>query len=186
MMHYFRHAGFLSLLAAALACLPACGDGDDGHKDHVHKDDGHKDDDHEGEGGDDKHVHESGRGGVMVELGDHFAQLDFVLDEQLGAFSMYIMDAHAENPVRIEQQTVEIEVHASQQSGAKVERDLMVTLRATADENTGDKVGDSSHFQAPLAELKGRTQFDAVVKSITVKGRTFTGVLFKFAPRRDR
>jgi len=162
-----------------LLALAACGDRgkDHAHKDHDHKDHAHNGDDHGG------HHHDSPRGGTLVELGDHYAQLDFVLDKELGTFAMYVMDAHAEHPVRIEQKSVEIMLPVPKKD-AKGEPGFTLTLHAVANENTGDKVGDTSKFEAPLADLKGFTDFDGKLVSITVKGRTFTDVVFKFtAPK---
>jgi hypothetical protein len=143
--------------------LTACGGNDaKDHKDHDHKD-------HEHDKG---HVHTAPHGGTLVELGDHFANVELKLDAELKTFSLYVLDAHAENAVKIFQPVVEIMMPSG----------VVIPLGAKANENTGEKVGDTSQFEIVLkdSELKVLTAFDGVIKSITVKNQTFKDVKFSF------
>lgn len=171
-------------LACALALLPACGGNDHkDHKDHSHKDHdhgGHKDHDHD----DHAHVHEAPRGGTLIELGDHAANVELLIDAERKVFALYALDAHAENAAKLTQAEVEITILASKQTTKeKPLDDFTIKLTATANENTGEKVGDTSQFQVALDSLKGLTEFDGVIKSITVKGATYNNVKFKLKPK---
>ncbi len=164
-------AGFV-----AVALLSACG-GD--HKDHAHKDHDHKDHGHDDHG----HVHEAPRGGTLVELGDHEANVELVLDVDRKVFALYVLDAHAENAAKIAQPEVELVIFASKAAVKdKGQEDFTLKLTAVANENTGEKVGDTSQFEIGVDDLKGLSAFDGIIKSITVKGATYKDVKFSFKP----
>lgn len=163
------------------ALLTACGGDhkDHAHKDHDHKDHNHKDHDHDDSG----HVHEAPRGGTLVELGDHEANVELVLDEDRKVFALYVLDAHAENAAKIAQPEVELTILASKAAAKdKAENDFTLKLAAVANENTGEKVGDTSQFEISSDALKGLSAFDGIIKSITIKGATYTDVKFSFKP----
>lgn len=174
----------LITLSFAFALLAACGGNDhNDHKDHSHKDHdhgSHKDHDHD----DHAHVHEAPRGGTLIELGDHAANVELLIDAERKVFALYALDAHAENAAKLTQAEVEITVLASKQ-GTKEKQldDFTLKLTATANENTGEKVGDTSQFQVGLEALKGLTEFEGVIKSITIKGATYNDVKFKLKPK---
>lgn len=142
----------LCCLAAALAVVAGCGK-------HEHSSSG---------GG---HHHESPHGGTAVELGDHEAHLDVVLDAAAGKLTAYVMDAHAENFVRIPAESFEI--IAKLPAGETV-----LALKAVANAASGEKVGDTSQFEAQSDALKGVAGFDAELKQLTVRGKTYSKVPF--------
>ena len=177
----------LITLSFALTLLPACGGNDQkDHKDHSHKDHDHKDHgDHKDHAhDDDAHVHEAPRGGTLVELGDHAANVELLIDAEQKVFALYALDAHAENAAKIAQADVEITVLASKQgTKEKPAEDFTIKLAAVANENTGEKIGDTSQFQVGLEALKGLTEFEGVIKTITIKGATYNDVKFKLKPK---
>lgn len=117
------------------------------------------------------HHHESPHGGTAVELGDHEAHLDVVLDPAAGKLTAYVMDAHAENFVRIPAESFEImaKLPASETT---------LVLKAVANPASGEKVGDTSQFEALSEALKGVVGFDAELKQLVVRGRTYSKIPF--------
>lgn len=144
-----------ALLAAA--ALFACG----GH-DHDH--DGHT------EGEEHAHVHEPMFGGALVELGDHEANLELVLDAEAGELAVYLLDGHATNTVRSAQETLELTVEP--EGGDP----YTLTLAQVASALTGETVGDSAKYQVRDDRLKGLADLHGDVKSITMRGATYTDV----------
>ena len=172
------------LIAAlvTLFTLSACGGDhkDHAHKDHEHKDHSHKDHQHDDH---DDHVHEAPRGGTLVELGDHEANVELVIDADRKVFVLYALDAHAENAAKLTQPEVELVILASKQTTKdKSLEDFTLKLTAVANENTGEKVGDTSQFEISVDSLQGLTTFDGIIKSITIKGATYRDVKFTFKP----
>ena len=142
------------LLAAALVFVVGCG-----REDHAAS----------GGGG---HQHESPHGGTAVELGQHEAHLDVVLDARSGRLLAYVMDAHAENFLRIPAESFEIAARLP--AG-----ETKLLLKAVASAATGEKVGDTSQFEAQADALKGVAGFDAQLKQLTVRGKTYSKISFR-------
>ena len=117
------------------------------------------------------HHHESPHGGTAVELGDHEAHLDVVLDPVAGKLTAYVMDAHAENFVRIPAESFEI--IAKLPAG-----ETTLALKAVANAASGEKVGDTSQFEAQSDALKGVAGFDAELKQLVVRGKTYSKIPF--------
>jgi len=121
------------------------------------------------------HAHESPRGGQLVELGDHMAQLDFVLDADTGTLHAYVMDGHASESVRIEMKAIPVTVTIAGE-------DLVLELEAQADELSGETVGDTSHFMVQSDRLRNARGFEGSVGRIEVYGTAFTDVEFTYEP----
>ncbi len=117
------------------------------------------------------HHHESPHGGTAVELGDHEAHLDVVLDPAAGKLTAYVMDAHAENFVRIPAESFEI-------SAKLPAGETTLTLKAVANAASGEKVGDTSQFEARSDAFKGVAGFDAELKQLVVRGKTYSKIPF--------
>ena len=151
-------------VAAVAAALSACGDG------HSHGDHGH------GKGG---HVHVAPNGGTLVELGDHVANVEFLLDADTGEMTMFALGAHAETSLRSlsESVTITIDNHG--------ESTFDVVLAAQAAELSGETVGDSSKFIGKSDDLVGVDHFHGVIKSFDLKGTTWTDVTFDFPGEHD-
>jgi hypothetical protein len=144
----------LSLLAVA------CGHGHD--HDHAH-DHAHADTD--------PHRHEAPRGGVLVELGEHAAHVELLLDPEAGELTLYSLDAHAEQAVRLAAPTLEVVVGTDQ-------GELWLELAAVASALTGERVGDSSEFRAVDPGLVGLVGLSGRIPAIEVRGVLFEDVRF--------
>lgn len=156
-----------TLLLVSYAALVSCGGSSD--HDHDHGDaDGHSD-----EG----HVHvapHADEGGILVELGDHFANAEFILDPEKGQLTMYTWGGHAVKSVRSPSKSVvvSIDMHADQP--------LELELLAQESKLSGETVGDSSHFVASDEALVGAHHFHGLIRSVTVLGTEFSDVKFDY------
>lgn len=156
------------ILAAALTSVTGCGDGHRHDHDHDHDHDHAHDD-----GTSDGHRHASPHGGVAIALGDHQFHLDVLADTHTGTLKAWILDAHAENFVRIAASNLAVTVLAPG-------RTSVVTLVAQANPATGETVGATSHFQGNSEDLRDLPRFDGVVPSLEIRGTTFRDIRFAY------
>ena len=61
-----------------------------------------------------------------------------------------------------------------------------LTLRAVPNPATGETVGDTSLFETQADWLKTTKNFDGVIKSLAIRGTTFTDVEFNFPDGNDK
>ena len=94
-----------------------------------------------------------------------------MLDPAVGKLTAYVMDAHAENFVRIPVESFEIIAKLPA-------REATLALKAVANAASGEKVGDTSQFEAQSDALKGVAGFDAELKQLVVRGKTYSNVPF--------
>lgn len=120
-----------------------------------------------------KHEHRPPHGGTPIELGDEAYHVELVLDATTGKLSAYILDGEMENFVR--SAAPSFEINATVEGQPK-----LLTLRAVANPATGETVGDTSLFETQADWLRTTKNFDALIKSLTVRGTTFTDVDFDF------
>ena len=131
----------LQLLSVLLVLLTG---GCDDHSHSLHK------------GGGGHHVHTAPHGGELYELGPHGSGFNFELFlNSQDTLNLYVLDAHAENFVRIKQESITISISEKNATS--------LILNAVPDSATGETVGDTSRFQSvnPIKELlpiKGQIQ----------------------------
>ena len=126
---------------------------------------GHADHGDEGE-----HGHDAvNAGAVMVELGDHFAQLEVDVDGDAGALTLWFLD-HGES-IRLAQESLDVEVTVGDET-------FVVACAAQASGLTGETVGDSSEFTGTDTRLQGADDVRGMLKSADVKGATIEGAEF--------
>lgn len=114
------------------------------------------------------HAHEAPHGGMLVEVGNHFAYLELVLDAEAGSLTVYVLDAEAEQAVRITQPTIGVTFDAPERMTGQA-----LTLEGKANVLTGETVGDTSQFGVTDAALKGISVNGVRIREVTVKGQTF-------------
>lgn len=120
-----------------------------------------------------KHAHVPPHGGTAVELGEEAAHIEFVRDATAGKLQAYVLDGELEQFIRVPAESFEVI--------AKVDgREETLRFQAVASAATGEKVGDTSQFEASAEWLKATAKFEAVLKKLEVRGRVFEGVTFKF------
>lgn len=144
----------LLTLASALLFAAAC------HRhDHEH-DHGHG------------HVHVAPHGGTLVELGDHQFNLELLLNRQTGELQVFVLDAHAENFVRVDWPALELSIA---RDGAGQEP---VVLSAVADVLTGETVGNTATFAVEAAWLRTAVAVVGTVPPLTVRGQRLPAAPF--------
>lgn len=125
------------------------------------------------------HLHEAPHGGALVELGDHVASIEFVFESASGTLTAYVLDAHAENPVRLTGGAlfVEIELDGNDEY-------IPLELRGVANSLTGESETNTSQFRGEERALRGQTTFGGTIPSITVRGAEFNDIAFRY-PEKD-
>ena len=159
-MHPFQNAFRLGLAAATVVAVAACSGSEAAHEGHDHA---------AGEG----HAHSAKFGGTLVELGDHFANIELTHDAADGTVKLYTYDAHAEGSQR---STTEAPVLTIKPHGDEV--GFQVTLAPRVSKTSGETVGDSSLFTGQSDSIKGLDHFQVIVSEISLKGQTFEGIEF--------
>jgi hypothetical protein len=118
------------------------------------------------------HKDQPPHGGTPVALGDNY-RIEFVLDAASGTLSAYILDDEMEGFVRSDMPSFEVT--------AKIGgTEQVLVFKPVANPATGETVGDTALFTVRAGWLKTTKTFDAVIKSVTLDGTTFTNVAFNF------
>ena len=115
------------------------------------------------------HVHTAPHGGTLIELGQHAYNLELVRDAAAGKLSIYILDGHAENFIRIAAKEIEVVAIAGGQRRP-------LTLTAVANPATGETVGNTSQFEATADWLKSTAEFPGTVTAVDIRGTVFRNV----------
>ena len=123
-----------------------------------------------------KHI--APRGGTLLELGDEFAQIEFVLDAQQGDLTAYILDGEAENPVRMRQPSIDVVVDQASYAGTR-SATFTLHLKAVPNVLTAETVGDTSEFAVYSTDpLRGATSLKGRIRRLTIRSRRFENVPF--------
>jgi hypothetical protein len=152
--------GCLTAVVLAVAGLTGCGKSEDHGHDHDHGK---------------MHVHTAPHGGTLIELGEHEANLELVRDASAGRLTGYVLDAHAENFLRIASPGFQLTADV----GGKTET---LQFKPVANAATGEKVGDTSQFDAQADWLKTVGEFQGTIPELTIRTRTYKDVRFKVGP----
>ena len=148
-------AGALSILAAMALMGPACKK----HDDHAHATEGHG--------------HQPKNGGQLVEVGKHQFNIEVLVDAPKGKVTAWILDAHAEDYVRI----AAPELRMSAAIGPATQEVKLVAMANTA---SGEKVGDTSQFEGSADWLKSNASFHGTFHDVTLRGMAFGNVVFQY------
>jgi hypothetical protein len=124
-----------------------------------------------------EHKDQPPHGGTPVALGDNY-HIEFVLDAASGTLSAYILDDEMEEFVRSDMPSFEM---TAKVGGAE----QPLVFKPVANPATGETVGDTALFLAQAGWLKTTKDFDAVIKSVTLDGTTFTDVKFNYPKGND-
>lgn len=111
-------------------------------------------------------------GGTPVVVGSHGYHLELVRDAEKGRLQAYVLDGHAEKYVEVTESSFDMVATI----GAKEER--LKLQRAPA---AGKPLSQaSSLFEGTAEWVKTATNFNAVIPTITLKGKTFKDVKVSF------
>jgi len=118
------------------------------------------------------HVHKALLGGQLMALGEHGSgyNLELLIDEN-NHFSVYILDAHAENFIRIEQGSLQVDLSDGNKTS--------VILDAVADSATGETVGNTSHFQTK-GTVENFLPLKGVIQMIEIGSKQYSEIEFFF------
>jgi hypothetical protein len=119
------------------------------------------------------HEHTPPHGGTPVILGNEDYHLEFVHDPAAGQMHAYILDGHMDRFIRIPAESFEVQAQLP-------DREESLVFRPVANTATGETVGDTAQFTAEAEWLKGGAEFDAVLKTITIRGKEYSAVKFNF------
>ncbi len=126
-----------------------------------------------------KHEHKPPHGGTAVALGDEVYHLELVRDAAAGTLQAFILDGEMENFIRSAAPWFEV---VATVDGAP----QTLVFKPIANAATGETIGDTSLFEAQAGWLKTAADFDAVLKSIAIRGSTFSDVKFNFPKGNDK
>jgi hypothetical protein len=116
-----------------------------------------------------EHVHVPQHGGSLIELGEHEANLELHCDRSTGTLSLYISDAHAENPVRIKAELLPIIIVIS-------DGEIKLSLAAQASALSQETVGDSACFQITDPRLLTDASMRLRIPSLQVYNKTYSDI----------
>jgi hypothetical protein len=142
----------LIILTGLILSLAIAGCGDEHDHDHDHPHGG-------------AHTHKAPHGGTLIELKDHALFAEIVHDPETGKLQLYVLKNHAEDPLRIAQESIEVSIKIGGQS-------IGLSLKAVTDEVTQNRPGDSSLFEVMDQKLKA-TVTEITIKSVVVSGQSF-------------
>jgi hypothetical protein len=118
------------------------------------------------------HIHQPLRGGVLMELGKHGSGYNLeILQNPEDQLEIFILDAHAENYVRIAQPSIELTLRDSKQT---------ISLGAVADPATGETVGDSALFRAE-SNVSSKLPLRGTLHILKIGSKTYTDQPFEFS-----
>jgi hypothetical protein len=132
------------------------------------------------------HHHVAPRGGMLVEVGDHFANLEVVVDTETGRLTAHVMDGCAEHAIRIAQPEIMLTVILPPGPDEVAAEAHVVFLAAVVNPLTGETVGDTSEFTAVVPELVGARFFGGVLGEVAIRGTTVAGLDFYYPEDLDR
>jgi hypothetical protein len=119
------------------------------------------------------HQHVAPHGGTLLEVGPHGSGFNLeLLIQSDGFLHIYILDAHADNFVRIAAETIEVEVLDPNQSSPKI------ICKAVADRGTGETVGDSSLFTS-TETITGFLPLRAKIQALPIKNQVYEDIVFE-------
>ena len=119
-----------------------------------------------------EHVHEAVHpGAILVEIGEHFAQLEVAVDPAAGELTLWFWDAHMEQTLRLADLSLSV---ALEVGGEAFEVECLPRASAL----TGETVGASSEFGALDARLEGVREVRGKVGAVELMGATFSDLAF--------
>jgi hypothetical protein len=121
------------------------------------------------------HHHAPPHGGTPIQLGDELYHMEWVKDEDIGIMRCYIFDGHMETFVRISQETFEVNIPLEGK-----ESKYTWTFSAIANRSTGETIGNSSEFHAPLESLPNQNKFEGILQEIHIEGQYFRNIPVRY------
>jgi hypothetical protein len=121
------------------------------------------------------HAHHAPHGGTLILLGDHTAHIELVLDPEAGKLTAYLLDGHAEHPVRSTAQELVFAFRKNPEAPWQ-----SIALRAVDNPLSGEKAGDTSEFSGTAEGLIGAETFQLRTPALELRGVTFAEIETSF------
>lgn len=118
------------------------------------------------------HAHQAPHGGTLLELGEHAYSLELVRDTAGGKLTVYVLDGHAENFIRVAAPAIQAVVL---NDGAR----RALTLNAVANPVTGETVGNTSQFETQADWLKAGGELKGEINPVEIRGAKFGPIAFQ-------
>ena len=137
------------------------------HDNHEHNHHGH------GEG----HTHKAPHGGTMVNVDNEFCHLEFVQDPLTKRLQMHVMRFHPkEGPVKFFAKEIRANTMVDGEKKSLV-------FKPTELDGETQTEKDTSIYVAGAEWLKPNITYDISLDSLTLEGKTFHGISFKFTAK---
>jgi hypothetical protein len=120
------------------------------------------------------HHHAPPHGGTLLVLGEHVGHIEVLHDAAEGTLTLFVLDGHAEGPIRIDAPHFFLEVTLD---GATP---FEVRALPQANALTGETQGDSSEFKIVDERLKNVQRFRGRLAPLTLRGTQFPALEFAF------
>jgi hypothetical protein len=108
-------------------------------------------------------------GGQLIEIGEHFAQVELVHESATGRLTAYIWDGHVEHPRPIAMKSIRVIVGGEQ-----------VNLLPVSNPLTGDEPGRSSQFEGQSERLRDVERFDGALGKMRFGEAEFAETEFRY------
>lgn len=117
------------------------------------------------------HVHTAPHGGVLVELGDHAYNLEFVVLPDAGRLLVYLLSGHADAFVRSSMTSIELTIV----DGTETRK---LVLQPLANVITGESVGNTALYAGDAEWLRRGAPFTGLVHAVFIGGARFESIPF--------
>jgi hypothetical protein len=132
---------------------------------------------HEKKSAQTEHVHVAPHGGTLVEIGEHTYNVELLHDRAAGKFTAWVLDAHAENFVRLKAPELAFVAMPGGQF-------TPLKLGAVANPATGETVGNTSQFEVQADWLKTAGDF-AGIFTVEINGTVYKDVAYALGADHD-
>ncbi len=128
-----------------------------------------------------EHAHVAPHGGRLIELGEHLANIELLLDATSGRLTAFVLDAHASRAIRIAQERITLRLDSTgADSRPAGQPAIIIELLAVANTLTGETPGNTSQFEATVAPLRNVRRFSGRLTKIELMGRSFEDVPIEY------
>ena len=124
-------------------------------------------------------------GGVLAELGDGEAHVEFVLEPEAGWVSVYILDSNAQDRVRLKEEQIGVIFTMHGEDIPAEERTFSRALEPVENASRGETAGDAAHFEVKHELFQGAEGFDAVIPTLTIQDTEYTNVSVQYHTEQD-
>lgn len=124
-------------------------------------------------------------GGVLAELGDGEAHIEFVLDPEAGWVSAYVLDSSARERVRLTTEQIGVIFTMHGEDIPTQQRTFSRALQPVESALTGETAGDTAHFETRHELFRDAEGFDAIIPIIRVKDVEYTNVSIQYRSEQE-